>query len=153
MPIPSARSSNGLSLVVAGVVGLTVACVRSLPDEIDRSDAGGAAGPSDAPARDTVDANRPNGDTPAEHAPTSLADPAPSCKAILAADGAAASGMYMISATGKPSDAFWTYCDMRVDWGGWTKVTTGVAASQVTLLRGPSGRQMIKCCGPRGACP
>jgi hypothetical protein len=156
MSISSARSPDRLSLAVAGVVGLTVACVRGLPDELDRGDAGAAGAMTDAAAGDSVDAQFLGPNPYDAHVPKPIskdaraadawASPAPSCKAILAADDTAASGMYMISATGKPADAFWTYCDMRVDWGGWTKVTAGVPASQVTLLRGPSCRLMIKCC-------
>jgi hypothetical protein len=57
----------------------------------------------------------------------------------------AMSGPYVVSATGTSGDAFLTYCEMTTGGGGWTKVTASVPDAQVNLLRGASGRQMIKC--------
>jgi hypothetical protein len=74
-----------------------------------------------------------------------MSPPQSSCRAILEAMPGASSGTYLISATGVTTDAFETSCDMTTDGGGWTKVTMSVPASQVSLLRGKSGRQMIKC--------
>jgi len=53
--------------------------------------------------------------------PGSQSNPASTCKAILDAGGAPASGSYWLSAGGQP---YQTWCDMTTDGGGWTCVAT-----------------------------
>jgi hypothetical protein len=96
---------------------------------------GGAQGGAGGQAGSTPDAGAADSPLTFDH----------NCKAILAASSAAPSGNYMISPTGAAADAFQTYCDMTTNGGGWTKVTTSVPDTAVTQLRGPSGREMLKC--------
>jgi len=159
--IPTAMSAScggvWLGVLVAGLSGVAEAgcgrvpldIVNSRPDaaRADRGSVGrgrgddAQTGPGVA-ARDGADDVRPGRD----RAPIDCGmNPAASCKALLAALPAAGSGSYVVSATGHLADAFSTFCDMATAGGGWTKVTRNIPASQVDLLRGPAGRQMLKC--------
>jgi hypothetical protein len=51
----------------------------------------------------------------------------------------------MVSPTGNAADVFQTYCDMVTAGGGWTRVKNTVPGAHVDLLKGPSGKQMLKC--------
>jgi hypothetical protein len=72
-------------------------------------------------------------------------NPAPSCKALLAAEPATTDGLYFIDPTaGTSTDAAEVFCDMTTSGGGWTAVGA-FDELRVNLLRGANGREMFKC--------
>ncbi len=110
-------------------------------------DEGGSPSTSDGGA--PADATAGDAELDAAGLLGSAANPAPSCKAILAARPGVPSGTYALLVATK---AFETRCDMTTAGGGWTRVRGAGGATDPTsdakiveALRGSTGRLMLRC--------
>jgi hypothetical protein len=74
----------------------------------------------------------------------SLHNPAPSCKVILSMVPTSSSGAYYILPTATTATVHNTWCDMRTDSGGFTKIA-GFSNIEVNAIRGATGHEMLKC--------
>ena len=69
-----------------------------------------------------------------------------SCKVMQPQTKWTGVGGWWIDVTGgSTADAWKTWCDQTTEGGGWTRIDAKVTTAAVDLLKGASGRQLLKC--------